>query len=364
VPSLIEESVKIQEADEAKASLPFSGGQLGAGIARGSAIDIAIAYVGKRSAADDAVAKEDLTGSECDKATHFVRRATVGAFVMQTGTRGQVMGAAELFGVGASGESSSSKGRLSSAGNPAACRSIGEGATSPPAGCAAILRLELQALGDRAPDADPKQPLANVCPDGFVTSAGGACVKRENAASYRCDMTDPQECKDQCKKGNADSCFNAGTIAAGDEPKPVTAAFFKKACDGGVGRGCYLGARLAKESLDDWPGAERLLRKGCSLGSADSCVLMAMNIGGTPIKGSNADKLAFYRKACDLGMWRHPGFGRGCNDAVQMLFQGVRGAAGEADLPPRHDEAIRLLDGWCDAGLADACYATSTSGAS
>jgi TPR repeat protein len=354
VPSIIEEAVKIQDADEAKASLPFSGGSIGASLQRGSAIDIALAYVGKRVAADNSVSKADLSGGECAQATHFVRRATVGAFVMQTGTKGQVQAAAELFGAGASGSSVSNKSKLSSSGTLTACKSITDGAPKPPDGCAAILRLDLQALSDEPPRVVAEAPLANVCPDGFVTSTGGACVKKENARSFRCDMTDPQECKDQCKKGNADSCFNAATIAKGHDPEPVTIAFFKKACDGGVMQGCYLGGKLSQGN--DWPGAEQMLKRGCSLGSPDACNLLASNIYNSPIKGTRADQVAYYTKVCDLGQWRSPTSTGGCIDAVQRWFNGVAPANGDPGVPAQPEQAIKLLTTYCDGSVPDACF--------
>src|SRR5262245_32658541 len=181
---------------------------------------------------------------------------------MATGTKGEARAAAEIFGAGASASSSSKKDRLASGGDANACKGVKDTDTNPPNGCGAVLRLELQALSDKAPNVDPKQPLPNTCPDGFLWGTAGSCVRKAPDASYVCDMTDPQECKDQCKKGNAGSCFNAGTIAAGHGPDPVTRALFKKACDGNVRLGCYQWGKYAEGP--EWPAAEAAFRKGCA----------------------------------------------------------------------------------------------------
>jgi uncharacterized protein len=345
VPSLIQESVKIRDADEAQASLPFSGAKIGAGIARGSSIDIALAYVGKRSAQNEAVAQTELSGAGCSKVTHFVRRATVGAYVMATGTRGEVRAAAEIFGAGASAASSSKKDRLASGGDVAACKSVKDADAQPPSGCGAVLRLELQALSERAPNVDPKAPLANTCPDGFVMGNAGSCIKKSDDASYVCDMTDPDECKQQCKKNNAGSCFNAGTIAAGHEPDPVTRALFKKACDGNVPLGCLQWGKYAEGA--EWPAAEAAYRKGCMLGNPKSCKLMAFYVHNSPMKTTLKDRLSFYEKACDLGDWE------GCQNAVELLFNGRNDDTDT--LAPNPAAGLKILNRWCDSNWGLAC---------
>lgn len=345
VPSVIEEAVKIRDADEVKASLPFAGAEIGGSLARGSGIDIALAYVGKHAAQHEAVAQAELTGPGCSKVTHFVRRASVGAYRMATGTKGEARTAAEIFGAGASASSSSQKDRLASGGDVSACKGIKDGDQRPPNGCAAILRLELQALSERPPSVDPKAPLANTCPDGFVMGSGGSCVKKTEDAPYVCDMTDPDECKAQCKKGSAGSCFNAGTIAEGHEPDPVTRALYKKACDGNIRLGCFKWGKHAEGP--DWPAAEAAFRKGCALGEPKSCKMMAWDVHNSPMKTTYADKASFSKKACDLGDWE------GCEWAVELYFNG-RSEHGDT-LPPQPERGLEILNAWCDSGRHEAC---------
>lgn len=347
VPSLIEEAVKLHDADEARASLPFSGGKLGGSMARGSSIDIALAYVGKQSAQDESISANALTGSGCSLVTHFVRRATVGAYTMATGTRGQTRAAADIFAVSASGSSSSSKDRLASAGDPSACKAIKDSDVQPPSGCAAVLRLEIAALSEKPVRTDEKAAIVSSCPDGFLLGAGGACVKRGPDSTFVCDMTDPQECKDQCKKGSAGSCYNAGTIAESSrEAAPVVRALYKKACDGQIGRGCFRWGKLSQG--DDWPSAEVGLRKACALGESEGCRLMAHNVHNSPLKLTFADKAAFLKKTCELGDWRG-----GCDDAVALFFNG-RSDGGD-DFPPNPAKGLELLQAWCESNRPEAC---------
>jgi hypothetical protein len=348
VGSAIEEAVKIQNADEAKASLPFSGAKLGAQLQRGASIDIALAYVGKSSLLDGTVGGSELSGPDCAQVTHFVRRATIGAYAMTTGTQGQALAAVDIFGRGGSAASTSTKDRMASAGSEASCKAVKDGDDRPPSGCTAILRLDIQALSDKAPPDDVKAPIASSCPDGFLPGAGGSCVKKGGASSYVCDMTDPQECKDQCKNGNAGSCFNAGTIAQDHDPDPVTMAFYKKACDGGIARGCYLQAKV--DSGKDTAMEVKAWQKACDLGYAKACSELGGDVGLTWFPKKNADKVSYYKRACALGQWRD-----GCDKAAHLLVEGVKDASDP--VAPNRDAAVALVGPWCDGGTVDACYA-------
>jgi hypothetical protein len=87
-----EQLLRLENADEVKANLPFSGAvlgaKLGASMARGSTLDVALVVIGKRVASRGTLTGAQLAG-QCAGATHFVRAATVGAFVVKTGTRGK-----------------------------------------------------------------------------------------------------------------------------------------------------------------------------------------------------------------------------------------------------------------------------------
>jgi uncharacterized protein len=344
VSSVIQEAVQMDDADEVRASLPLSGVSLSAELKRGATLDIALAYVGKQSTLTPSVAATDLSGPECAQATHFVRRATIGAFAMQTGTVGVIRAAAEIFGAGAAAGSSSKQNKLNSAGEVQACKPK-EGAEKAPEGCGAILRLELHALGEPMME-DNKAPLPNTCPDGFAPS-GLQCVKLDGGKStHRCDMTDPQECKDLCKRGDADSCYNAGTIAQSSEPKPVTKAFYAKACAGNVARACFALTDFV-EKMPDWKDAWAAGEKACNLGLADACAWMGRNGDNGGLQQGIDARAGFYKRACDLGKWES------CKEVAEIWLEGKWNAK-------RHtNDALDLLVQWCDAGNFDACRTLS-----
>ena len=81
-----EQVVRLSDSDEVRANLPLSGVKLSAELKRGASLDVAMVMVGKRRTTWREPTKTDLQGP-CDGATHFVRAATVGAFVMETGTK-------------------------------------------------------------------------------------------------------------------------------------------------------------------------------------------------------------------------------------------------------------------------------------
>jgi TPR repeat protein len=358
VPSLLQETVKIDDADEAKASLPLGGAQLGGEIARGATIDIALAYVGKNNALNEKITKDDLVGSECSQATHYVRGATIGAFAMVTGTKGDAAAAAQIFGAGASGSSSSAKSRLNSGGDVAACKVSGA-SDKPPEGCSAIVRLDLTAIDGVVPKDDGKSgppPLENTCPEGFAPG-GGICQKKTGTEAYRCDPTNLDECKAQCDKGNTDSCYNAGVILQKKVTSNLTEAldtnklaapFFEKACEASVAGAC---SRLAVIYLmdprfgDHEAQAVKYFKKGCDLLEGSAC----WNAAGFDSTMSFEERLNFRQRGCKLGVWRS------CEEVAQAELE-ADPARRKADWgPPRTQDALALLDAWCDSKAPWAC---------
>ena len=242
-------------------------------------------------------------------------------------------------GTGTGGGAASRAGAGASAGDPRSCKAS-DGAARAPDGCSAILRLELQALGEARVE-EKKAPLANDCPEGFIR-ANGRCAKRETATSYRCDMTDAQECKDQCKKGNAESCYNAGTIADGNEPKPVTKALYAKACAGNVARGCLALTEMI-DKIADWPEAWDAATKGCELGLADACHWLGRNGDNGGLRKGIDARTGWYKRACDLGRYES------CVNVTEIWLEG------EWNAKVRTADALAILDHWCDGGHYEAC---------
>jgi uncharacterized protein len=348
VPSVLQETVKIEDADEVQASMPLGGATLGGEVKRGAAIDIGLAYVGKRKAMSASVAKSELVG-DCDGATHFVRGATIGAFAMETGTKGEVRAAAEIFGASAKAASTSNKKKLNSAGDLSACKAVKDGAEAPPEGCAAVVRLDLLAIDSGPPDATAgPAPLENTCPEGYVPGAG-RCVKKGRGTAYRCDPKNLTECKDQCQKGDAESCFNMATLLqtgaqiGGPEEKEYVPVY-QKACDSNgpnvadaCGRLGYIYA--LSPNIKNWERALTYGKKGCDLMSVVGCLFLAREDkqAGWPERAKN------YKKACTLGD------AGGCMEAALIDVEGRGGT-------PRNTAAgLKALDGACTAGEKEAC---------
>lgn len=154
-------TLHFEGADDIRANLPFSMGDLA--LASDAAIDVALAYVGRRTAQLRTVDRSALVG-ECAGATHFVRSAWIGAFRVASGTRGRAQSFAELSRLGSLDASSSSAKRLlHEDGTLESCESHDASATSPPARCGVPVRIELGAIVAARPQVDasagtPRRP--------------------------------------------------------------------------------------------------------------------------------------------------------------------------------------------------------------
>jgi len=337
-----EEAIRLENADEVRANLPLRGPGLavsiGGELERGATLDIALAMVGKRSAARSEITRDELAGS-CEGATHFVRAATVGAFVMSTGSRAKVATAAEIFGVGASASSGSDKQVQSRDGDLAQCRTSLPDRDQPPDQCGALVRLDLATLGQPVPVFEHERAAA-VCPKGFVLDRD-KCARADAARARPCEASHVDACFEQCDRGEprsctllasllatgqgvaknaerartlastacgsgyADGCVWLGTIDAEAARDGEAVASYERACSAGAGRGCTLLASLVREGRGgaaDAGKAVRLLQRGCSGGDEEACVLLE---GGAPLGvGDDArDRraLAQAKQACDRG---------------------------------------------------------------
>ena len=96
-----EDVIRLESRDELRANLPKIGSalgiQIGGELERGASVEIATVMVGRRRTTRFQATARDLKGS-CEGATHFLRGAHVGAFVMDGGSQAKIRSAAELFG--------------------------------------------------------------------------------------------------------------------------------------------------------------------------------------------------------------------------------------------------------------------------
>jgi hypothetical protein len=384
--TLKQQVIHLANADELKLNLPFSHGRLGGGMQRGAAFDAAMAIVGEQVASLPVVAKSDLVG-DCAGATHFVREATVGAFVTRKNTSGKVQAAADILSLGASGSSTSNKEIVDKDGDPDSCRASDPSAKSPSPQCASPVRLELKAVSAKPVQLgyDPFVEYAtqNNCPTGAVFEAG-KCARAKPSVPHLCAYGEGRDCKKQCQQGNAPSCTRLGLMSergegVGKDPAKA-AALYDKACAGDDVPACSrLGEMLIAGTglAPDEKRAMTLLHKACTAGWAKACTtqmafLMKKHAGDTtqivPLvdrgcDGGDGDSCA------TLGLIYQQGLGvakdvergafflkRGCRAGSKFGCVSL-GAAYEAGLGVKKDagRAAELFTMACEAKDSSAC---------
>jgi TPR repeat protein len=364
-----EQVVKLNNADEVKANLPLGGigiaGNISAEMARGSTLDVAMIMVGKVKTTWAKVQADELKG-ECDGATHFVKGAMVGAFVMQTGTKGQVKSAAQMFGASASGASTSEKNVQNKDGDIADCAKATPDDKKAPSQCQAFIRLELKGIIPKAAPAagataaappPAEKPSGNdvavaeaTCPKGLVMSEG-KCTEAKSAAAYLCNPKDANDCVAQCGKGNVQSCGAAGSLyvnggggASRDEKK--ARELLAKGCDGSDTKSCTnLGVLMlqGRGGAKDSATAAKNFEKGCGDADALACNMLGMQYkNGDGVTKDDTKAVSLLQKGCEGG-----------NDAAcatygKMLLDGT----GTAKDPVKAKNFLRRA---CDGNQPQAC---------
>ncbi len=361
-----EQVVKLSNADEVKANLPFGGasiaGNISGELGRGSTLDVAMVMIGKVKTTWAKVQADELQG-DCAGATHFVKGAMVGAFVMETGTKGQVKTAAQMFGAGVSGQSTSEKNVKNKDGDIADCAKASPDDKKAPAQCQAFIRLELKGIlpkavagAKAAPAPEPKASVADVvtaeatCPKGLVLSEG-KCTEAKSAAAYLCDSKDASECVAQCQKGNVQSCGAAGALyasggggASRDEKK--ARELLSKGCDGADTKSCSnLGVLLvqARGGAKDAAGAAKSFEKACGDADALACGMLGMQYkSGDGVSKDDTKSASFLQKGCEGGN------DLACATVGKMLLDG-------AGVTKDVAKGVDALKRACDGGQAGAC---------
>jgi uncharacterized protein len=362
-----EQVVKLNNADEVKANLPLGGigiaGNISAEMARGSTLDVAMIMIGKVKTTWPKVRAEELQG-ECDGATHYVKGAMVGAFVMETGTKGQVKSAAQMFGASASGASTSEKQVKNKDGDIADCAKSSPDDKKAPAQCQAFIRLELKAILPKpAKGAEPTAPpeakpaaaaeVATVeasCQKGLVM-AEGKCTEPKSVAAYLCNPKDANECVAQCAKGNAPSCGAAGSLhvqgeggASKDDKK--ARELLTKGCEGTDAKSCSnLGIMmlLGRGGAKDLPGAVKNFEKSCADADAIACgTLGRLYKAGEGVTKDETKAFGLLTKGCEGGD------DQSCGVVGKMYLDGT-GA------PKDPKKGAELLTRACQGTVAQAC---------
>lgn len=154
-----------------------------------------------------------------------------------------------------------------------------------------------------------------------------------------------------CASGALAGCASLGEAFMQGEGRPlnrpVAELVLRRACNAAEARACYLLAVLLPDAINDVGMREALELAGraCRLGSADGCILDAMNVEYGRVQGLGPKEAdARRRENCARGL------AAVCIDLGERL-------AGANATPAERVEGRALLGGLCDKGNADACYA-------
>ncbi len=140
---------------ELAAQLPLAGADLKGKLGTGRSLRTDYRLVGLNVLpVDRPLARRDLVGVGCQRATHVVTRIYLGAFAMAAGATAELQAAVSVFGLGTQGAHSEVVERVASAGEPTACDSAVRDEKEHN-NCAVPLRIALSPLPSVAPGATP-----------------------------------------------------------------------------------------------------------------------------------------------------------------------------------------------------------------
>ncbi|MDI3291235.1 tetratricopeptide repeat protein [Polyangium sp. 15x6] len=382
----------LEDADSVAANL--SGGtmlaaKLEAEMRRGMKMHIGYVLVGQRSTTLGRVSRAELTG-DCRRVTHFIARASLGAYAVVANSSARMGAAAEIFARGAGASSSSSFFKSTTAGEKAACLSATSEDSAPPGKCRAPVKLLLAAISDTImaesgePPLEEHRPLR--CPARMVRSSDGACVRTRPGAPQMCVMSDHADCARQCAAGDARSCATLGFMYESGKGVAVDGGqafrYYQQACDAGALDGCVGLAFLYSKGRGVHPDPARaanMFRDACERGHARACSGIGQQ---ARIEGNGADAIRFFERSCKLGYARACFYAgsalategkeperalrnheaacvgqdeRGCLAMAGMMLSGL-GAAPDA-MKANHvqGKALNALNQSCASGDGEAC---------
>ena len=383
-------TLTFREATEVALNLPLNGSkiaaEIGAGFEQGAFVEVVYYPVGKLRTAWNVLARDELEGSECELATHFVVSAAVGAFSMESHSAVGGGGTVKVASAQLDGQRSAERRVLQHSGDFAACEAVEPGSSEMPARCRAMMRLELREIraaesdegssdaggesGDEdaitvAADGDGDSVAGEVevasgpCPQGYVMSAG-VCARPQDDRVHTCVSGDETDCSRQCEAGDAGhgrSCEMLATVlleeydAAAPDPSLLmrAAMLFDEGCDLGHGGSCstlgvyYLSGTFFEA---DPVRAAELFERACQAGVAAGCENLGYLLEfGRGLTANPERAVSTYRRSCRLA-------DGGC---VPIGAAHQTGTGVEQDLAA----ASRYFRRACDDGYALGCAARS-----
>jgi formylglycine-generating enzyme required for sulfatase activity len=157
-----------KSADELYAKIPLGAAHLEAELERHGALSLKMTVVGRYEAGRARVDRGELRG-DCEQATHVISAASVGAFRLSTEAGAEVAAGGGFYNAQAGVGSSAERGFERSDGDTRRCS--GGDASSPPDGCGALLRLEVEPI--REPSEVSARRKERPCPRGTALVEGG-----------------------------------------------------------------------------------------------------------------------------------------------------------------------------------------------
>jgi hypothetical protein len=166
-----QDELDIKDEDDLYANLPVGAASLQGRLERSGRLTVKMDLVGRYQSEKTEVRADELQGA-CEGATHFIYGLTLGAFDFYAGGGANVGGGAGVGGVAAGAHSQAERESISRDGEAVACERATSADTSPPEGCAAILRVEVVQLGTT-------NKLVSTCPEGTQWD-GSQCVNKSH----------------------------------------------------------------------------------------------------------------------------------------------------------------------------------------
>jgi TPR repeat protein len=367
-----EESVLIEGRDNIQASFGGVSWAVGGSLERDAKLDLSYMLVGKQSTILNSLHDKELEGGDfCKGATHFVKRADVGAFAYATGTRVAAGMSAKVMGQGASGSSENKEVKTKRDGDPATCKGSRLADEKAPEGCGAAIRVSLvpiKSSGVSKAESLSKKGLSDGlgCPTGFVY-ADGACTKDAGKVkAFLCKEGDQKECQKQCTAGSDASCdrFARALLYGEDENKDLgkvaesiqgSAQRFEESCKADQPNTCAALAILAFAPMlggGDFDKKQATkgfdyMARGCVAGDFTSCLFLRFIGMDAEIKketGIDGQKLLVQtiERGCRAG------------NAVPCGFVSVEAASGE-NIRRDPKRAVELAESACRGSFAEAC---------
>lgn len=367
------ETTLIEGKDNIQASFGGVGWAAGGNLSREAKLDLSFMLVGKMTTTRSAVHTSDLEGGDfCKGATHFVKRADVGAFAFATGTKVQAGMAAKAFGQGTEGDTKSEEVRTKKDGDQGACKSSKLADVNAPEGCGAGIRVSLAPIKSGAVSKDDSVSKKGVsdglgCPKGFAY-VDGACVDNPGNKAVLCAEGDDKDCEKQCAAGSDPSCDRYARILLyrddeGKEQAKVMAAIvaanarFEASCAADQPAACTaLGVQLfmdimGKNQMGDKPKVKRAfeyMASACRAGDYVGCSFLRFTASDPDmIKETGIDGEKLLADAIT----------RGCasGNAAPCGFMAFEHAAGKGKLPSDPKKALELAEKACLGSFTEAC---------